>query len=52
MPHDGAERVRAAFEAAEDVGWPEPDMAVMRLHRRPAPSFPLAVFGDEWRVRR
>ena len=48
MPRDGAERVRAAFEAAEDIGWAEPDMAVLRLHRRPAPTLPLAVFGENW----
>ena len=47
MP-DGAERMRAAFEEAEEVSWPEPDMAVLRLHRRRPPVLPLAVFGDEW----
>jgi hypothetical protein len=31
--------------------WPEPDMGVLRLHRRPPPPLPLAVFGPplaEW----
>ena len=46
MPPDGAERMRAAFEEAEEFGWAEPDMAVLRLHRRPPPALPLAVFGD------
>ena len=49
MPRDGAERMRDAFEEAEEVGWPEPDMAVLRLHRRHPPALPVAVFGDEWK---
>lgn len=48
MPRDGAQRMRDAFAEAEDVGWPEPDMAVLRLHRRRPPALPVAVFGDEW----
>ena len=26
--------------------WDEPDMDVMRLHRRPPPPFPTTVFGE------
>ena len=48
MPRDGAARVRAGIAAAEEFGWADPDMAVLRLHRRPPPPLPLAVFGDEW----
>jgi hypothetical protein len=29
-------------------GWPEPDMAVLKLHRRDAPCLPLDIFGDKW----
>src|SRR4051812_30222645 len=49
MPRDGAARVRAGIAAAEEFGWAEPDMAVLRLHRRQPPVLPLAVFGPEWR---
>ena len=48
MPRDGAERMRADFEEAEEFGWAEPDMAVLRLHRRPPPVLPLDVFGADW----
>ena len=48
MPRDGAARVRDGIAAAEEFGWADPDMAVLRLHRRPPPALPLAVFGDEW----
>jgi hypothetical protein len=48
MPRDSAERVRAGIEAAEEIGWSEPDMAVLRLHRRRPPPLPIAVFGPEW----
>ena len=48
MPRDGAARVREGIAAAEEFGWADPDMAVLRLHRRPPPALPLAVFGDEW----
>ena len=51
MP-DGAERlgrtVNDAPEMAEPDLWPEPDMAVLRLHRRPPPPLPIAVFGESW----
>jgi hypothetical protein len=28
--------------------WPDPDMRVLRLHRRPPPLFPLGVLGSGW----
>src|SRR5689334_2246241 len=28
--------------------WPEPDMRVLRLNRRPPPQFPLQVLGSGW----
>jgi hypothetical protein len=46
MPRDA---VRAGIAMAEEIGWAEPDMAVLRLHRRRPPPLPLAVFGPEWR---
>ena len=49
MPHERAERVRDGIDGAEEAGWPRPDMEVLRLHRRPPPPLPLAVFGPEWR---
>ncbi len=30
--------------------WPDPDMRVLLLHRRPPPVLPLDVFGPEWRA--
>ena len=41
MPREGAERVRDGIDDAEDFTWPEPDMAVLRLHRRRPPALPL-----------
>jgi hypothetical protein len=32
-----------------DMGdWPDPDMEVLRLRRRPPPRLPLEVFGNAW----
>src|SRR5438067_803113 len=28
--------------------WAEPDMAVLRLHRRPPPQIPMSVVGPVW----
>jgi 5S rRNA maturation endonuclease (ribonuclease M5) len=28
--------------------WAEPDLAVLRLHRRSAVSFPIEILGDKW----
>jgi hypothetical protein len=33
---------------ADSDEWPEPDMTVLRLQRRPPPPFPLRVLGDAW----
>lgn len=41
MPREGAERVR-------DGIWAAPDLEVLRLHRRPPPALPIAVFGPAW----
>jgi len=48
MPRDGAAAVRAGIDDAENIGWAEPDMAVLRLHRRPPPPLPMSIFGPEW----
>lgn len=29
-------------------GWPDPDIGVLRLRRRPPPPLPLEVFGEIW----
>lgn len=46
MPRDQGTAWGAA--KVEEVTWPEPDMAVLRLHRRQPPVLPLAVFGATW----
>jgi hypothetical protein len=33
---------------ADDSGWGEPDMSVMRQRRRQPPTLPLNVFGAKW----
>jgi hypothetical protein len=33
---------------ASGAGWPEPDLGVLRLHRRSPPALPLDVFGPFW----
>lgn len=40
--------VARATGEAPPPPWPEPDMAVLRLHRRRPPDLPLAVFGSAW----
>jgi hypothetical protein len=40
-------RLREEVGAAPG-GWPNPDLAVLRLYRRPAPELPIKVFGPEW----
>jgi hypothetical protein len=32
----------------QQSGWPEPDMAVLRLQRREAPKLPIEIFGERW----
>ena len=44
----GTSAVAQLIKKAPPIGWGYPDMAVLRLHRRPAPRLPLAVFGPEW----
>jgi hypothetical protein len=42
------EAVRAGLAAAEEIGWADPDMGILRLHRRAPPAMPLRVFGQPW----
>ena len=38
----------AAFNMSGAPAWPDPDMSVMRLNRRPPPPFPLVdTFGPK-----
>src|SRR5271169_3648862 len=46
MPRDQGSGWGAA--RVEEVTWPEPDRAVLRLHRRPPPELPIDVFGPDW----
>jgi hypothetical protein len=48
VPLDLEYGVRLAVTRAEEVNWADPDMEVLRLHRRPPPALPLGVFGDAW----
>jgi hypothetical protein len=52
MPPDGAAEVRRIVAQAPEMTaldlWPEPDMAVLRLHRRAPPKLPIEVFGPAW----
>jgi hypothetical protein len=49
-----ARELRRIWDKASATAHPErgaalkPDLRVLRLHRRPAPRLPLAVFGAEW----
>src|SRR6266496_2438391 len=49
---DGAAAARRIIDEAPEMTardlWPEPDMEVLRLHRRPPPKLPIEVFGDAW----
>jgi hypothetical protein len=53
---DSAPELRAEAEALRQqyreeqasAGWPEPDLGVLRLHRRSPPPLPLDVFGAFW----
>lgn len=47
-PRSGAERVRESIKKAEEIGWSEPDLAVLGLHRRPPPPLPVTVLGPAW----
>ena len=35
-------------EKAEELTWPEPDMAMLKPHRQGAPRLPVEVFGPFW----
>ena len=35
-------------ESEENALWPAPDIAVLRMHRRPPPTLPLEAFGPDW----
>src|ERR1700761_2570068 len=52
LPPDGAAEVRRIVAVAAEVTaldlWPEPDMGVLRLHRRAPPKLPIKVFGPAW----
>jgi uncharacterized protein DUF3987 len=51
-PPDGAAAVRRIVEEAPEVTdpdlWPEPDLGILRLNRRPPPQLPIEVFGPVW----
>jgi Protein of unknown function (DUF3987) len=53
-PKDLAEEIarkkkpNGAGGGGEEPPWGEPDMGVLRLHRRPPPRLPNAAFGPEW----
>jgi hypothetical protein len=51
-PPDGAAEVRQIIDETHEMSardlWPEPDMGVLRLHRRPPPKLPIEVFGEVW----
>jgi Protein of unknown function (DUF3987) len=50
---DGAAAARRVIAEAPEMTardlWLEPDMGVLRLHRRPPPKIPIEVFGNSWR---
>ena len=52
MLPDGAAEVRRIIALASEMTaldlWPEPDLTVMRLQRRPPPKLPIEVFGPAW----
>ena len=43
-----AEQARQRSSSTDQGHWPEPDMGVLRLHRRPPPPLPLAAFESRW----
>jgi hypothetical protein len=46
---DGFDRVRDGIADAKEVDWENPDMEVLRLHRRKPPLLPIEVFDGRWR---
>jgi hypothetical protein len=53
-PPDGAPAARRIIDEAPEMTvydlWPEPDMGVLQLRRRPPPDLPIEVFGPAWRL--
>jgi Protein of unknown function (DUF3987) len=51
-PPEGAAATRWIIDEAPEMTardlWPQPDMGVLRLHRRSPPKLPIDVFGDPW----
>jgi hypothetical protein len=47
VPPEAAEGL-ARIGMVERNPWSEPDMGVLRLHRRPPPRLPIEVFGGRW----
>src|SRR5690348_9599885 len=47
LSRDNAE-LRRIIDTAEELGPEPPDLAVLRLHRRPPPPLPLDVLGSRW----
>lgn len=43
-----ADRKGFTVSEAASYQWPEPDMGVLRMHRRTAPALPLSMFGPLW----
>jgi putative DNA primase/helicase len=47
MPREGSQRVHAEIDNA-GFSWAEPDLAVLRLNRRPPPLLPITALGVDW----
>ena len=51
-PPDGSYELRRIVATAPEMTerdiWPDPDLGVLRLHRRPPPKLPIQVFGPAW----
>jgi hypothetical protein len=55
MPRDRDDipPIRLVVAGAEEATWAEPDLEILRLHRRPPPLLPIEVFGGwgDWLVK-
>jgi hypothetical protein len=47
-PHDEDTTDEEPRADRQQSGWPEPDMAILRLQRREAPKLPIEIFGEGW----
>jgi hypothetical protein len=51
-PRDGKAEIRRLVRGAPEMTardtWGDPDMGILRLHRRPPPPLPIEVFDDAW----